>query len=222
MAGLCCAIAAARRGISIVRIGGVPATGAGRAIARLADLLLTRTATDTLKAPLNRAAERAAVVGNPLVDVVQQHARAALDAAAWRRCGVAPGNYVLAVLTGRVPLALIEPAVTDLATRNPLVLQAPARWVLPAAHRFSHLSFLERLSLERTATAIVTDSARVCEEAAVLGVPCHAVNADGVIGRPSSADEPRMATSWDGRAGERAANALTANFARLRLAAETG
>jgi hypothetical protein len=216
-AALCCAIAAARRGISIVRIGGVPETGTGRAITRLADLLLTRTEGDALESPLDRVTERVTVIGNPLVDVVGRHARAALDAAAWRRCGVAPGGYVLAVLTGHVPQALIEPAIHELASHNALVLEAPARWKLPAAHRLVHLSFLERLSLERTASAIVSDSARVCEESAVLGVPCHKIDADGVIHPAQVGEEPASASSRDGRAGERAANALAANYARLRL-----
>jgi hypothetical protein len=220
LAGLCGAIAAARRGISIVRVGAVPTTATGRAIVRLADVLLTRSAADALELPISLTGERATVIGNPLVDVVQRNARAALDAAAWRRCGVAPGGYVLAVLTGRVPLALVRSTIHGLAARQPVILEAPSRWTLPAAHRFVHLSFLERLSLERTATSIVTDSTRVCEEAGVLGVPCHHVAADGLVSDTGEGNESRGAAAWDGRAGERAADALVANFARLRLATE--
>ncbi len=71
-------------------------------IARLADVLLTRSPLDDVTRPATIAPERAFVIGNPLVDVVQRHARGALAAAAWRRYDVLPGAYNFAVLTGRV------------------------------------------------------------------------------------------------------------------------
>jgi hypothetical protein len=127
---------------------------------------------------------------------------------------------VLAVLSGHVPFPALQPVLTELAARNRLVLEGPARWEIPTAHRVGPTTFLERLSLERTAAAIVTDSPRVREEAAVIGVPCHAIDADGVVGAADEGSGPRIAGARDGRAGERAADALVANFARLRLATE--
>ena len=47
------------------------------------------------------------------------------------------------------------------------------------------------------------------EEAAVLGVPCHSLDAGREL--------PAAATSWDGPAGIRAADAFVSNFARVRL-----
>jgi hypothetical protein len=219
-AGLCCALAAARLGISIVRVGGVPTSGPGRVVARLADLLLTRSPLDAVQQPGTLSPERVCVIGNPLVDVVQRHARPALAAAAWRRCEVAPGAYVLAVLAGIVPFSEIEPTLRGLENRGPLLIEGPPGFDVPGARTVSRLSFLDRLSLERAAMTIVTDSARVHEEAAVLGVPCQAVDRDARLSRPVDRAVPPAVTSWDDRAGERAADALMANFARVRLAAE--
>jgi hypothetical protein len=222
-AGLACALAAARLGISIVRIGGAPQSGPGRVIARLADVLLTRSPMDALTRPAMLLPERVVVIGNPLVEVVERHARAALAAAAWRAYDVSPGGYVLATLTGAVPFAQIEQKLSELASRFPLILEAPSSFDVPGARIAEAPSFLERLSLERAATAIFTDSARVHEEAAVLGVPCLAVNGSAeapeaalVCGAPRG-NGPDGVTPWDRRAGERASDALVANFARVRL-----
>src|SRR5262245_34471253 len=90
-AGACCALAAARLGISVVRVGGLPRSGHGRLIARLADVLLTRAPLDDPSARGPMSPDRVVVIGNPLVEAVQRHARAALNAAAWRELGVPPG-----------------------------------------------------------------------------------------------------------------------------------
>jgi hypothetical protein len=213
-AGLCCALAAARLGISVVRVGGLPQSGPGRVIARLADVLLTRSPLDDPSRPGTVSPERVFVIGNPLVDVVQRHARAALNAAAWRELGVSPGGYVLVALTGEVPFAAIERALNDLAARSPVVLEAPSGYHVPGARVVSSPSFLERLSLERAAKSIFTDSARVHEEAAVLGVPCHSFG-----GHHVAADVSPDVSPWDWQAGLRAADAVVANFARVRLPA---
>jgi hypothetical protein len=89
---LCAALAAARQGVAMVRVGGVPRCGVGRVIARLADVLLTPS---PIEHPLIDAVpERVFVIGNPLVETIERHARAALDQAAWSRYGVSPGGYV--------------------------------------------------------------------------------------------------------------------------------
>jgi UDP-N-acetylglucosamine 2-epimerase len=215
-AGLCCALAAARLGVAIVRIGGVPSSGPGRVIAHLADVLLTRSPLDDASRPATLAPERSFVIGNPLVDVVQRDARAALALAAWRRFDVAPGAYDLVVLAGHVPFADIARRLGTMASGFPLVLEAPAGYEVPGARVVTSPTFLERLSLERAARSIFTDSMRVHEEAAVLGVPCHSIGDNA----PLVAVEQNLATPvtcWDRRAGLRAADALVANFARVRL-----
>lgn len=208
-AGLCCALAAARLGIAIVRVGGIPRSGSGRVIARLADVLLTRSPLDEVTRPATVAPDRAFVIGNPLVDMVQRHARGALAAAAWRRYDILPGAYNFAVLTGKASFAEIAPRLNDLAARSRLILEAPSGCDVAGAVTVSGPSFLERLSLERAAKAIFTDSERVAEEATVLGVPCHNLQ--------SGPELPAAAPSWDGPAGVRAADAFVANFARVRL-----
>jgi UDP-N-acetylglucosamine 2-epimerase len=219
-AALCCALAAARLGLSIVRVGAEPRDGPGRVIARLADLLLTRSPRD-FDAAARTAPERVTVIGNPVVDVVLRQARAALDAAAWRRHDVNPGAYVLAILAN-VPSASVASALTAIAAGDDLLVDAPPGCEVPGARALQHPSALERLSLARTARAIVTDSPRVQEEAAVLGVPCYAVDAAlaalDVIAAPAQ-DAPRMSASWDRGAVERAVDALVANFAVVRLMA---
>jgi hypothetical protein len=214
VAGLCCALAAARRGISIVRVGDVPVSGPGRVVARLADLQLTRAPADRASWPSARGRERAVMIGNPLIDLVRQEARAALAAAVWRRWDLRPGSYALAVFVGAAPLSVVAPALMEMAARQPLILEAPADYEVAGAERLVAPSFVERLSLERAANSIVTDSARVLEEAAAIGVPCRAAAAADLVG---SRDLPLQAAPWHGRAGQYAADALVANFARVRL-----
>jgi hypothetical protein len=220
-AGLCCALAAARLGISVVRVGGLPSTGPGRVIARIADVVLTRAPLGDPARPMPIAPERVYVVGNPLVDLVQRHARSALTAAAWRHYDVAPGGYVLVALAGNVAFAEIRSALSVLAGQVPLILEAPAGYDVPGARVVTRPSFLERLSLERAAKAIFTDSPRVHEEAAVLGVPCGAVNTAVDTNGLGRADDNlgfrESVSAWDRQAGVRAADAFVANFARVRL-----
>jgi hypothetical protein len=85
---LCAALAAAREATAIVRIGGAPRCRRGAVVSRLADLLLM----PSLVASRGLPPERIAVIGNPLVELVDRHAREALDRAAWRRYGVTPGD----------------------------------------------------------------------------------------------------------------------------------
>jgi hypothetical protein len=100
--------------------------------------------------------------------------------------------------------------------------------------------FVERLSLLREAGVIVTDSPRVQEEATALGNPCWTLDeprgrvradAGGTaewLGRDHRAlahvrpgphhPTPRAIPLWDGGAGERLADVLVANLARVQIA----
>jgi hypothetical protein len=218
-AALCAAVAAARLGIAVVRVGGPAQCGRGRIIARLADLLLIPSPTEH-PGLADWTAERVVVIGNPLVEVVERNARAALDEAAWRRYGMSPGSYVLMALSGAVAPGEVAPLLDNLVSRFPVIVEAPAGYEFPGTVPVTAPSFLQRLSLERAAQEIYTDSPRVCEEARVLGLRCHTVMEIGKAphrGGAGGGPAGDGVTAWDRQAGARAADALVANFARVRL-----
>jgi UDP-N-acetylglucosamine 2-epimerase (non-hydrolysing) len=228
-AALDAAIAAARLGIAIVRVGGAaPADPAARVAARLADLHLVfgHDDADALSARVGR--ERIHVVGNPLVDAVRRFSRAALGRAAWRGLRVAPGRYLLVVLGDDAPSVEVAEALAARAAREPVVVAASPAWresgaldeaAAAGARIAGRIGFVQRLSLERGAAAIVSDGARACEEAAAIGVPAHPLAALAAPDEASAPAQPAPAAIplWDGRAGARLARVLVANFARVRL-----
>jgi UDP-N-acetylglucosamine 2-epimerase (non-hydrolysing) len=241
-AALIAALAAVRERLSVVRVGGgEPLSGIERAISRLADLHLASGHDEARALRARVAPERVHVVGNPLIDAVRVHARAAAARAEWRRHGVVPRSFVLAVLP-QPPAGELRAALAALAARVPVVLETgvgAADLGSPGAVAVRTPGFVEHLSLLRGAGAVVTDSPRVQEEAAVLGVRCYALGEPGSrvraeVGgttvalaaaaevaavRPDpGADTPCVIPLWDGRAGARIASVLVANFARLRLA----
>jgi UDP-N-acetylglucosamine 2-epimerase (non-hydrolysing) len=111
------------------------------------------------------------------------------------------------------------------------LLAAGVRCVAP-------LPYVEFLSLQSGAGAIVTDSGTVQEEASALGVSCFTLGAstereatvihgtntllghdprDIAVVRPRAvAARRRPVPLWDGRAGERMAEELTAGYALVR------
>ena len=228
------ALSAARLGVSVIRVGRVPRRRSyAQAVARLADLVLVADEDDALALAPAIAAERIHIVGSPLIDVVRRCSREALLRAAWRQFAVDPGHYVLAVLTGEADPGLSAP-LAALAAQTPLVIEASPSWsdclagaTGEGARLVGELRFVDRLSLERAAGAIATNCERVHEEAAALGIRCHALAEPKLVGEPSAlidlrpqahAPTPRMIPLWDGHAGARLADVLVANFARLRLA----
>jgi UDP-N-acetylglucosamine 2-epimerase (non-hydrolysing) len=90
------------------------------------------------------------------------------------------------------------------------------------------LPYLRFLSLEAQAAAVITDSGGIQEETTVLGIPCFTLRAnterpetlegtnrligvEDLLDVPRLIDEPtpgRIPDLWDGRAGERAAEAI--------------
>jgi UDP-N-acetylglucosamine 2-epimerase (non-hydrolysing) len=257
--GVAGALAAARLGIAPVRVGRVapapplddtwpagvgrpaaalPLRSAPRVIGRLADLWLVHGEDDVRALAALGVRERVHAIGNPLIDVVRRCAREAAARAAWRRLRVLPERYVLAVLAA-VPAPPVAGALARLAAAVPLVADAPGG--IAGARDAGAAGYVDRLSLERAAGAIVTDSPRVQEEAAALGVRCYALgrpsarvlagaggttialaDADAVAAiRPAaSAPTPCAIPLWDGRAGARLADVLVTNFARVRYAAD--
>jgi UDP-N-acetylglucosamine 2-epimerase (non-hydrolysing) len=221
---------------------------------RLTDHVSTLLLTHSASANGNLAAEgipaeRIAFVGNTMIDTLLS----SLDAArALRACAdyrVEPGSYVLATL--HRPALVDDPellretveALGELSRELPVVLPAHPRTaarlrdlglpdqgetrltVTPA------LGYLEFLSLEAGAAAVLTDSGGVQEETTALGVPCFTLRdgterpvtvTDGTnvvlgldpgrvleIPRLLAASRPaRLPELWDGRAGSRAAEAI--------------
>ncbi len=221
-AALAGALAAARLGVAVVRVGSVPRESASaHAVARLSDLVLVAGVDDAHVLALRIGAERIHIVGNPLIDVVRRSSREAVFRAAWRRFGVMPGRFVLAV-PGEEPDAALSAPLAALAAETPLVIDASPAWreclagAVGAGARVSEeLGFVDRLSLEKAASAIVSGTARAREEAAALGIPC--LGFDELPLRAAPAPLPRTVPLWDGHAGTRLAEVLVANFARVRL-----
>jgi hypothetical protein len=216
------ALAAARLGVPVVRVGPIPAGSAStRAVARLSDLVLVSDVDDARVLTPRIGAERVHVIGNPLIDLVRRCSREAVFRAAWRRFGVVPGRFTL-VLLGDDPDAALSEPLAALARNTPLVISAPATWracVAGAAKQGARvtedLGFVDRLSLEKAAAAIVSGSARAHEEAAALGIPCHRL--DELPLRATRATPRSTVPLSDGHAGHRLADVLVANFARVRL-----
>ena len=110
-------------------------------------------------------------------------------------------------------------ALLDLAADGPLLLDAPDELGGPGRSGSPlTLTFLERLSLERAARAIFTDSEQVREEAALCSA-CPADALDGA-GAPAVARDHDRGATRRGTAG-RARGPPTPwsrNFALVRLA----
>jgi UDP-N-acetylglucosamine 2-epimerase (non-hydrolysing) len=210
------ALAAARLGLSVVRIGGAPRDdGASRAVVRLADLQLVFGDEDALALHGRVPRERIHVVGNPAIDVVRRFAQQAAARAAWREIGAEPGTYVLAVLEGALPVTGLD----ELAARETLVIEAAPGGAVAAGTRVvGPLGYVDHLSLVRSAGAVVTTSARVRDEAAALGVSSYASGAEVPPLASTARPAPNVIPLWDGRAGARVARVVIANFARVRLA----
>jgi UDP-N-acetylglucosamine 2-epimerase (non-hydrolysing) len=245
---LACALSAAKQRVPVVR---VLSGGHGAANAPINSALMNRLADMLLAADPEQAdrlvrehvpPHRIHVVGDPLMDMVRRYARRSAAVELCRRNGVEPGSYVLVAMTGPIASILSAP-LRALSARLPLLVRvdpsattASERDALVAALHGSDAKVLEasglaaRLCLERAAGAIITDSARIAERAALLGVPCRlleggrgaadaeAWNIAGLRARRRPAN-PGVEPLRDGGAPGRLADAIIANFARVVAAA---
>jgi UDP-N-acetylglucosamine 2-epimerase (non-hydrolysing) len=199
-ASVAAALAAARHGVPIARLGaGLRSddrTVAGEinriVLDELAELLLVdgEGAAERLRAE-GVGEDRIVCVGSTLADTVACRRSRALARAPWERLRVRPGEYVLATLhkpenvgeDDRV--ARLTEALATLAQRTPLVLCLHPRtraMMEPmgdlerlrgaGAVVTDALDQLDFLALEARAGAVLTDSAGVQEETTLLGVPC--------------------------------------------------
>jgi UDP-N-acetylglucosamine 2-epimerase (non-hydrolysing) len=193
------------------------------------------------------ADERMHFVGNTMIDslVAMEERFRAVDAAV--ALGVQPGGYLLVTL--HRPALVDGPLLADVVARLekvsrelPVVFPVHPRTrktmepmgfqSTPAVRLVEPVSYLEFLSLEADAAAVLTDSGGVQEETTYLGVPCFTLRdnterpvtvrtgTNTLLGlEPQRIDEilPALATAktatevpplWDGRAAERVADVL--------------
>jgi UDP-N-acetylglucosamine 2-epimerase (non-hydrolysing) len=198
---LAVALAASKIGIPIARLGAGLRCGDfslseeinRTLIDRLGDVLFTDS--DELADALECEgidSSRVHHTGNTAIDLLHNSVAEGLRTAAWRRFGVEPGGYVLATLHrpenthDEHRVLAIAQALCQLARRVPVVLPLhPAtrarlevvdgvqRLQDSGVHVSEPLGYLDFLSLEQSAGAILTDAGGVQDEASALGVRCY-------------------------------------------------
>jgi len=222
----------------------------------LTDRLSTLLFTHSPEAAENLSAEgidldRVHYVGNTMIDSLRRFESSARERAAWSAHGVAEGSYVLVTLhrpsnvDSPEQLGKLVEALADLSRHAPVIFPTHPRTrarleeegLLATLERSSvaaipPVGYLDFLSLELGAGAIVTDSGGVQEEASAFGVPCYTLRPNterpvtlsagsnqllgedpsSVAGiRPSPGPRtPCAIPLWDGHAGERTTAVLEA------------
>jgi UDP-N-acetylglucosamine 2-epimerase (non-hydrolysing) len=260
---LACALAASKLGIAVAHVEAglrsfdwsMPEEVNRVLTDRLSDTLFTHSpeAADNLETE-GIGQGRVHFVGNTMIDSLRRCEKRALALKAWEEVGVAERSYVLvtlhrpsnvddlarlsAIVDGLVGLAGHSPVVFPIHPRTRARLAEDgglARLEEAGVSCIEPVAYLEFLSLQAGAGAIVTDSGGVQEEASALGVSCftfrpnterpvtltHGTNV--LLGDdPAEIAEVRPANHpptpcaiplWDGRAAERVADVLVANYA---------
>lgn len=252
------ALAASKLNLPVVRIGAGLRCGdfslseeINRTLTdQLADLLFTDSSevADVLELE-GIDIGRVRHVGNSAVDLLRRCEAVAERRAAWRDYDLTPGGYVLVTLhrpenvRDDLRVARIATALSDLGRRRPVVLPlhpATRARLEPtgglaalddAGVRVTGpLGYLDFLSLEQSAGAILTDSGLVQDEASALGVRCYTLRraTERIVALTHGTnlllgDDPDEITEvrlmdrapvpaaiplWDGRASERIADEL--------------
>jgi UDP-N-acetylglucosamine 2-epimerase (non-hydrolysing) len=266
---LACALAASKLGIAIAHVEAglrsfdwsMPEEVNRVLTDRLSDILFAHSpeATDNLEAE-GICPGKVYNVGNTMIDSLRRAEGRAREAQAWTTVGMAERSYILVTL--HRPSNVDDPArlqgivggLVDLAAHAPVVFPIHPRTRARLADDgglgrleeagvacIEPMSYLEFLSLQAGAGAIVTDSGGVQEEASALGVSCftfrpnterpitltHGTNvllgedpAEIAEVRPSPhAPTPCAIPLWDGHAGERVADVLVANYVLMSAVA---
>jgi UDP-N-acetylglucosamine 2-epimerase (non-hydrolysing) len=259
---LACALAASKLGIAIAHLEAglrsfdwsMPEEVNRVLTDRLADVLFAHSpeATDNLKAE-GICPGKVYNVGNTMIDSLRRAEKRARELEAWTSVGFSERAYILVTL--HRPSNVDDPARLQAIVGGLVKLAAEAPVVFPIHPRtrarlaedgglaaleeagvacIEPVAYLEFLSLQAGAGAIVTDSGGVQEEASALGVSCftfrpnterpitltHGTNvllgedpAEIADVRPSPhAPTPCAIPLWDGHAGERVADVLVANY----------
>ena len=197
--------------------------------------------------------ERLHYVGNTMIDSLRLYEGRARQLSAWRKVGLDERDYALVTLhrphnvDDPERLARIVDALTNLAERAPIIfpIHPRTRARLAAGGGLTQLEaagvrciepvgYLEFLSLQAGAGAVITDSGGVQEETSALGVRCYTFRPN--TERPITlthgtnsmlGDQPEAIASvtpsdwaheqseiplWDGHAAERVADILVAAF----------
>jgi UDP-N-acetylglucosamine 2-epimerase (non-hydrolysing) len=203
--------------------------------------------------------ERLHFVGNTMIDsllAMEERFRAAGTA---RGLGLTPGDYVLvtlhrpALVDGPLLAAVLE-RLGEVARTLPVLFPVHPRTRkmmstldAPAGLRVvDPFSYIEFLSLEADAAAVLTDSGGVQEETTFLGVPCFTLrdnterpvtlqqgtntllglDPDRIPDLLEGLDRPSapgaMPPLWDGRAAERVADVVAGRAAEPSLAGARG
>jgi UDP-N-acetylglucosamine 2-epimerase (non-hydrolysing) len=268
---LACALAASKLGIAIAHVEAglrsfdwsMPEEVNRVLTDRLADVLFTHSpeAVDNLAAE-GIDAGRVYSVGNTMIDSLRRCEKRARKLAAWDALGMTERSYVLVTLhrpanvddparlsgivEGLVGLAHHAPVVFPIHPRTRARLAEDGGLERLEAARvrcIEPVAYLEFLSLQAGAGAIVTDSGGVQEEASALGVSCftfrpnterpvtltHGSNvllgedpAEIAEVRPDQRPPtPCAIPGWDGHAGDRVADALVANYALMAAVAQS-
>ena len=259
---LACALAASKLGIAIAHLEAglrswdwsMPEEVNRVLTDRLSDVLLAHSpeAVENLQAE-GICPGRVYNVGNTMIDSLRRCEKQARDLQVWSTVGMEERAYVLVTL--HRPSNVDEPArlsgivdgLVELAGHAPVVFPIHPRTRTRLADNgglarledagvacIEPVGYLDFLSLQAGAGAIVTDSGGVQEEASALGVSCftfrpnterpvtltHGTNV--LLGEdPAEIAEVRPATHpptpcaiplWDGHAAERVADALEANY----------
>jgi UDP-N-acetylglucosamine 2-epimerase (non-hydrolysing) len=260
---LACALAASKLGIRVAHLEAGLRSGdwsmpeeVNRVLTdRLSDVLLTHSpeAIDNLRAE-GIDGDRVHYVGNTMIDSLRRCERRARAREAYQGLGVREYEYVLVTFhrPGNVDdaarLARISAELVHLAYRTPVVFPIHPRTrarleesgdltVLEDAgvRCIDPVGYLDFLSLQASAGAILTDSGGVQEEAAALGIPCftfrpnterpvtltHGTNT--LLGEDPAeirsvqlspwGPTPCVVPLWDGHAAERVADVLAAAYA---------
>ena len=216
---------------------------------RISDLLLAPSAdgVDNLRAE-GVPANDIELVGNVMIDSLIANRGRALGRNTAVGLGLEPGHYGLVTLhrpanvDSDEVLAGLLGALGRIATDLPLLFPAHPRTRAnierhgcpPGLTLIEPTGYLDFISLQATATMVLTDSGGVQEETAALGVPCLTLRenterpititegtnilvgldpdeivatAAAVVANPPL---PRCPALWDGHAGERVADAILA------------
>jgi UDP-N-acetylglucosamine 2-epimerase (non-hydrolysing) len=195
------------------------------------------------------ADERMHFVGNTMIDSLVAMEERFRDANASAALGLTPGNYLLvtlhrpALVDGPL-LAEVIARLDDVSRELPVLFPVHPRTrkmmesmglePAPGVRLTEPVSYLEFLSLEADARAVLTDSGGVQEETTYLGVPCFTLrdnterpvtvragtntllglsperidNILPALAQPKTVTEPPPL--WDGRAADRVADVLQA------------
>jgi UDP-N-acetylglucosamine 2-epimerase (non-hydrolysing) len=190
--------------------------------------------------------ERVHFVGNTMIDSLVAFEPAFRQLEAWRQHGLDAKDYVLVTLhrpaiTDGPLLPDVMDRLAELATHMPVLfpMHPRTRKMLsgatppPGVRIVDPAGYLEFLSLEAGAAAVITDSGGVQEETTFLGVPCFTLrdsterpvtirlgtntllglNPERIADVPGlldgrSLEQPVLPPQWDGAASERIAAVL--------------